>query len=250
MSTQINVSPADSAENGAPVPIVALDVASASAAIALVRALPDTEFFKIGLQLYTAAGPDIVRRVMDAGKRVFLDLKYHDIPNTVAGAVRSAGALGIDLLTVHASGGLAMLSAAAEAAASSSKPPKIFAVTVLTSLSAPELATTWGRPMVDATQEAARLAQLACDCGIYGVVTSVHEVEAIRRETRHDYPVLTPGIRMPGDAAGDQSRVATPADAARVGADYVVLGRSVTGAADPAAAYSRMASSLLGEREV
>lgn len=247
MNSQTGLSSTNFVANRGPVPIVALDVASASDAIALAQALPDTDFFKIGLQLYTAEGPDIVRRVLDAGKRVFLDLKYHDIPNTVAGAVRSAAALGVDLLTVHASGGAAMLTAAAEAAAASATPPKIFAVTVLTSLSAPELATSWGRRMLDATHEAARLAQLASDCGVYGVVTSVHEVEAIRSGTRRDYPVLTPGIRMAGDAAGDQSRVATPAEAARVGANYVVLGRSVTAASDPAAAYSRIVSALTPE---
>jgi orotidine-5'-phosphate decarboxylase len=229
---------------GAPVPIVALDVGSASEAIELVDRLPEAGFFKVGLRLYTAEGPDIVRRLTDLGKRVFLDLKLHDIPNTVAGAVSSASRLGVDILTVHAAGGTAMLHAAAEAARGAAAPPKLFAVTILTSLSAGELADVWGRPSLNAADEAARLARMAAEAGLDGAVTAVHEVARIRSATRPDFPVLTPGIRLSGDPRGDQHRVAGPADAARLGVDFVVVGRSITAAADPAAAFNRVAEGL------
>ncbi|MEX2582432.1 MAG: orotidine-5'-phosphate decarboxylase [Gemmatimonadota bacterium] len=229
---------------GATVPIVALDVPDTGAAMRIVDALPSADFFKVGLQLYTAEGPGVVGRLKDSGKRVFLDLKLHDIPNTVAGAVRSATALGVDILTVHALGGRAMLEAAATAASAAS--PRLFAVTVLTSHSAEELARTWGRSTssLSLADEATRLARTAADAGLDGVVTSVHEVAAIRAATSPGFPVLTPGIRLPGDAAGDQARVATPADAARLGVDYVVVGRSVTAAERPADAFDRLLVSL------
>ncbi|MEX2572215.1 MAG: orotidine-5'-phosphate decarboxylase [Gemmatimonadota bacterium] len=231
-----------------PAPILALDVGSADEAFALVARVPRASFFKVGLQLYTAAGPDIVRRLKGEGFRVFLDLKFHDIPNTVAGAVRSAGCLGVDLLTVHASGGPSMLLAAADAARSASAPTRIFAVTVLTSLGTAELARSWGRTAVSAAEEAARLAALADEAGADGVVTSVHEVAAIRAATRPDFPVLTPGIRLEGDGPGDQSRIATPADAARAGVDYCVIGRTVTAAPDPAEAYERVLAEISPSR--
>jgi orotidine-5'-phosphate decarboxylase len=227
-----------------PIPIIALDFARAEDAIALVDELSAAPFFKVGLQLYTAAGPDIVRQIRGRGHRVFLDLKLHDIPNTVAGAVSAAAALDVDLLTVHASGGSTMLRAAADAAASSGHAIRIFAVTVLTSLRDDELAQVWGRSGVTAAAEAVRLARLADQAGVDGVVASVHEVVAIRDATRNDFPVLTPGIRLPGDAAGDQARVASPADAARAGASFIVVGRSVTAADDPAAAFERILESL------
>jgi orotidine-5'-phosphate decarboxylase len=225
-------------------PIVALDVSSLDDAIALVDRLPDADFFKVGLQLYVAEGPRMVGRLKELGKRVFLDLKFHDIPNTVAGAVRSAAALSVDLLTVHAGGGPAMLRAAAEAAAASGDPPKIFAVTVLTSLDAAELARSRGTNTADPAEEAARLAVLSDEAGVHGVVTSLHEVSAIRARTRPDFPVLTPGIRLAGDAAGDQARIGTPGDAARLAADFIVVGRAVTGSSDPAGAYLRILSEL------
>ncbi len=228
----------------APTPIVALDVPNGAAALELVAALPEADYFKIGLQLYTAAGPDVVRRIGELGHRIFLDLKFHDIPNTVAGAVRSAAALGVDLLTVHASGGAAMMRAAREAAEAQPHRPRILAVTVLTSLTPAELAEGWGRGALDARVETGRLAALAAGAGADGVVASVHEVSAIRDATPPDFAVLTPGIRLSGDAAGDQARVATPTDAARAGADYIVLGRTVTAAPDPAAAYARAIQAL------
>lgn len=224
-----------------PVAIVALDVAGEREAFELVDALPRADYFKVGLQLFTAAGPDVVRELRARGRRVFLDLKLHDIPNTVARAVESAAALGVDLLTVHASGGAAMLKAAAAV-----EGPALLAVTVLTSLSDRELAEAWGRSAAESGAEAARLARIAADAGIHGVVASVHEIGAIR-SVAEELRVLTPGIRLEGDAAGDQTRVATPASAARLGADYLVLGRTVTAAADPAAALDRALAEIHGE---
>jgi orotidine-5'-phosphate decarboxylase len=227
-------------------PIVALDVASMEEAVTLVSRLPRADFFKVGLQLFSAEGPDAVRWLKERGKRVFLDLKFHDIPNTVGGAVRSAAALSVDLLTVHASGGPAMLAAATEAARTAADPPKIFAVTILTSLDAPQLARSWGLASADPAEEAARLAALADEAGADGVVASLHEVTAIRQRTRDDLPVLTPGIRLPGDPAGDQWRIGSPADAARLNANFIVVGRAVTAAPDPAAAYDRILGELDG----
>ncbi|HEX6037123.1 orotidine-5'-phosphate decarboxylase, partial [Longimicrobium sp.] len=210
----------------------------------LDRLGPGADFVKVGLQLFTAEGPDVVRAMHDRGCRVFLDLKLHDIPNTVAHAVKSAAGLGVELLTLHASGGAAMLRAAADARGGDG--PKLLAVTVLTSLSAAEVAQAWGRDAVTADDEVARLARLAQGAGMDGVVASVAELPVIRGATRAGFRVLTPGIRLAGDAAGDQSRVATPAEAARLGADYVILGRSVTAAADPAAALERAVAELDG----
>jgi orotidine-5'-phosphate decarboxylase len=226
-----------------PIHIIALDVPSRAEAVSLLDRLgPGADFVKVGLQLFTAEGPDVVRAMHDRGCRVFLDLKLHDIPNTVAHAVQSAARLGVELLTVHASGGAAMLRAAADARGDGG--PTLLAVTVLTSLSAPEVAQAWGRDAVRAEDEVARLARLAEGAGMDGVVASVAELPVIRGATRAGFRVLTPGIRLAGDAAGDQSRVATPAQAAWLGADYVVLGRSVTAAADPAAALRRAIGEL------
>lgn len=230
----------------ATVPIVALDVPGPRDALALVDRLPDAEWVKIGLQLFTAAGPDVVRAMRERGRRVFLDLKFHDIPNTVARAVESAAALGVELLTLHASGGSAMMRAARRAAGEVGQGPALYAVTMLTSLSEPELAESWGRDEVSAENEVVRLAALARDAGMDGVVASVHELPAIH-ERVGGLRVLTPGIRLAGDDAGDQTRVATPARALRLGADFLVIGRSVTAAPDPAAAFQRLLGELRGE---
>jgi len=225
-----------------PIPVVALDVPDGAAATALLDRLgPAASFVKVGLQLFTAEGPAIVRALRERGVRVFLDLKLHDIPNTVAHAVKSAAALDVELLTVHASGGAAMLRAAAEAAAGT--PLTLLGVTVLTSLDERGLGEAWGRETVGMADEVERLARLAAESGIPGVVASVREIPAVRRASPA-LRVLTPGIRLAGDAAGDQSRTATPAEAARLGADYVVLGRSVTAAADPAGALARAIDEL------
>jgi orotidine-5'-phosphate decarboxylase len=225
-----------------PIPVVALDVPDAAAAFALLDRLgPAAGFVKVGLQLFTAEGPGVVRELRGRNLRIFLDLKLHDIPNTVAQAVKSAAALDVELLTVHASGGASMLRAAADAAAGTAL--TLLGVTVLTSLDERELGEAWGRETVEMEGEVERLARLAAACGIPGVVASGREVPAVRR-AEPGLRVLTPGIRLAGDAPGDQSRTATPAEAARLGADYVVLGRSVTAADDPAAALARAVEEL------
>jgi orotidine-5'-phosphate decarboxylase len=220
-------------------PILALDVPGGEEALALADRLPEAGFVKVGLQLYTAAGPEIVRELRARGRRVFLDLKLHDIPNTVAGAVASAAGLGVELLTVHAGGGSAMLRAAARAAGETSL--RLLGVTVLTSFTPAGLAEAWGREEgLSVEREVVRLAALCGESGIHGLVASVRELSAIRAALGDAPRVLTPGIRLAGDSAGDQARVATPAEAVRLGADYIVIGRTVTAAADPAAAWERV----------
>jgi orotidine-5'-phosphate decarboxylase len=227
-----------------PTPIVALDVPTLDAALRLLDRLEGgADFVKVGLQLFTAEGPGAVHALRRRGCRVFLDIKLHDIPSTVAHAVRSAAALDVELLTVHASGGTAMLRAAREAADQVEGAPALLAVTVLTSLGDEEVAEAWGRDPLSTEAEVERLAGLAAATGMDGVVASVREIEAVRRADG-GLRVLTPGIRLDGDGAGDQTRVATPATAARLGADYVVLGRAVTAAADPAAALRRVLAEL------
>jgi orotidine-5'-phosphate decarboxylase len=229
-----------------PIPILALDVPATAAAFALLRRVPRAEWVKVGLQLFTAAGPSLVRDLRADGRRVFLDLKYHDIPTTVAGAIASAAELGVELLTVHAAGGREMLSAASRAAASIGPlAPRLLAVTLLTSVSAREAAEAWGRADLEPGVEVVRLASLATECGIDGVVASVHELGALRAALGRQSVILTPGIRLPGDAAGDQARTATPAEAAQRGADFLVVGRSVTAASDPSAAWERVEAGIL-----
>ncbi len=218
---------------------MALDVADAAEARALVGRLgPGLDFVKVGLELYTREGPPVVRMLRERGLRVFLDLKLHDIPNTVAGAVRSAGELDVELLTLHASGGHRMLAAAAEAAGPGLH---LLAVTVLTSLGAGEVAEAWGRPdgSLDPEAETLRLARLARGAGVHGVVSSPREARALRGALGPDALVVTPGIRFAEGDAHDQTRVATPAAAARAGASHLVLGRAVTAATDPARALAR-----------
>ncbi len=216
--------------------IVPLDVESSDEALTWVDRLGDQgEFYKVGLELYTRAGPEVVRELIDRGKRVFLDLKLHDIPNTVAGAVRAATDLGVDLLTVHASGGPTMLDAAARARSGGLR---LLAVTVLTSLSPDEMSTVWGREIRSVREEVGRLAVLAQEAGMDGIVASALEASWVRSQVGDDFMIVTPGIRPAGADRGDQSRVATPTDAIRAGADYLVVGRPITQAADPAAALA------------
>lgn len=216
--------------------IVPLDVESSDEALTLVDRLGDRgEFYKVGLELYTRAGPEVVRELIDRGKRVFLDLKLHDIPNTVAGAVRAASDLGVDLLTVHASGGPTMLKAAARARSGGLR---LLAVTVLTSLSPDEMSTVWGREIRSVREEVGRLAVLAQEAGMDGIVASALEASWVRSQVGDDFMIVTPGIRPAGADRGDQSRVATPTDAIRAGADYLVVGRPIMQAADPAAALA------------
>ncbi len=227
-------------------PIVALDVNVPGEALALARRLrEDCHFFKVGSALFTAGGPTIVRELRDGlGVDVFLDLKFHDIPNTVAGAVRSATALGARLVTVHASGGRAMLLAAQEAAGPTCG---VLAVTVLTSLSSADLAAAWGRDRADAEEEALRMASDAASAGLHGVVCSGAEARAVSAAYGDRLAVLVPGVRLEGDVVNDQQRVVTPRLAQRAGARYVVIGRTVTAAADPVRAFRRVLIDLAAD---
>lgn len=219
----------------APEVIVALDYPEAELAWALVETLPEDTWFKVGLELFTAAGPSIVQRLVDDGRHVFLDLKLHDIPNTVAGAVRSAGRLGARLLTIHGSGGEDMLRAAADAARGGDGGLRLLAITVLTSLDDRGLRAVMG-PQAGVEETAGRLAGLARQSGIDGAVCSVNEARAIKLACGTDFLVVTPGIRLSGQSADDQRRVATPAVACAAGADFLVVGRAITQADDPNAA--------------
>lgn len=218
--------------------IIALDAPSSREALALVDRLgPAGGFYKVGLELFTRAGPDVVRELRARDKRVFLDLKLHDIPNTVARAVEAAAALEVDLLTVHASGGTSMLAAARAAAPGA---VKLLGVTVLTSLTAAEVEGAWGREISSIRDEVGRLARLAHACGLDGMVASALEAGWLRRALEPPFLIVTPGIRPRGAAVGDQKRVATPGDAVRAGADFLVVGRPVTHAPEPAAALASL----------
>jgi len=222
---------------------IALDFADEREAMKLVDCLDNTcQWFKVGMELYYATGNRIVQQLRDRGFNVFLDLKLHDIPNTVAGAVRSATRAGASLLTLHAGGGAAMMSAAAEAASAPGS-PRLLAVTVLTSMDASELAGI-GITASPADQ-VLRLAKLAKKSGIDGMVCSPEEVAALRKETGPDTLLVVPGIRPAGSATDDQKRIATPAQAIADGASMLVVGRPITRAADPVAA----AQSILQEIE-
>jgi len=212
--------------------IVALDVSSSSEAQKIVSRIGDAvQIYKVGMQLYTAEGPQIVRDLVASGRKVFLDLKYHDIPNTVAGAVRDAVQLGVSMLTVHAAGGTKMLHAAAEAARSADTDLHVLAVTVLTSMDEQDLnATGVSGQVVD---QVVRLASMALNAGCAGVVSSAKEVKTIRARLGSDFLVVTPGIRPAGSAHGDQARVVTPAEAIAAGATHIVVGRPITEAANP-----------------
>lgn len=219
--------------------IVALDVASVQEARQLVAATAETvSIYKVGKQLFTTAGPDFVRELVQNGHRVFLDLKFHDIPNTVASAVRSASALGVSMLTVHASGGTKMLRAAVDAAAESPNPPMILAVTVLTSMSDDDLREVGvsGRVL----DQVLRLAALARNAGCPGVVASAQEARELRRELGTGFAIVTPGVRPKGAAVGDQARVVTPAGAIEAGATHIVVGRPITEATSPAQAAAEI----------
>lgn len=228
--------------------IVALDFPEPAPADALIERLPADTWFKVGLELFTRAGPGFVERLTDEGRRVFLDLKLHDIPNTVAGAVRAASRLGTELLTIHASGGTEMMRAAVEAAADGAGPrPRLLAITVLTSLDDDALARVLGGS-TEVAAHAARLAGLAHDAGVDGAVCSVGEAVALRRACGEEFLLVTPGIRMSDEAADDQRRVYSPADARAAGADFIVVGRSITRAPDPARALATIRASLVSSR--
>ena len=220
----------------APTIIVALDVASLEDALSLVSRLGDgCRFYKVGSELFTREGPTVVRALRDRGREVFLDLKLHDIPNTVRKACTMSCEIGASLVTVHASGGAAMLHAAVEGAGAGCG---VLAVTVLTSLDAESVADAWGRENLSVADEVLRLSALAQSSGVHGVVCSGREVAAVRARFGAALAPLVPGIRLPGGAAHDQARSVTPGEAARAGARYIVLGRAVTGAADPVVALT------------
>ena len=220
--------------------IVALDHADAPAAIALLDHLPDACPVKVGSVLLTRAGIGFVRGLVAGGHRVFVDAKWHDIPNTVAGAVDAAADLGVEMVTVHASGGGDMLRSAMQAA---SGRIKVVAVTVLTSLDAATYAALTGRDRVVVADEVVRLAQLAIDAGVDGVVCSAGEIARVRAVVGHRR-IVVPGIRRAGDMAGDQRRIATPEAAVAAGATHLVVGRPITDADEPAAAYREFTAAM------
>ena len=223
--------------------IVALDYPDADSAIALAERLsPSLCRLKVGKELFTRAGPALVERLQSLGFDLFLDLKFHDIPNTVAGAVSAAADLGVWMVNVHASGGARMMEAAREAVDACAHRPLLIGVTVLTSLSDDDLASMGYRET--AHQRVLRLADMAQDCGLDGVVCSAQEASELRAAHGKDFCLVTPGIRFAGDAAGDQRRVVTPADAIQRGSTYLVIGRSITGADDPLAALERVHTEL------
>ena len=220
--------------------IIALDVATAEEALDLARELGNhVSRFKVGLQLYTAVGPDIVGKITATGAKVFLDLKLYDIPNTVAGAVRSAAAIGADMLTIHLGGGESMVRAAVEAAKGKLT---LFGVTVLTTQTEETLTSLGVAEGME--QHVLRLAQLGVQCGANGLVASAREATILRNRFGHIIKIVTPGIRPSWSAAGDQKRVATPLEAVRAGADYLVIGRPIIGEADPVAALERLLAEL------
>ena len=224
-------------------PIVALDVPTMKDALALVDQLGDRcGFYKVGSELFTGAGPSIVAELRARQRDVFLDLKFHDIPNTVAGGVRAAAAMGARLVTVHATGGRAMLEAAVSAAGSSCG---ILAVSVLTSATGAEIAAAWGRrDDVDVATEVLRLAETAAKAGVHGIVCSGLEAGLVRERFGDALAVLVPGVRAAGAAKQDQARVVTPKEASLAGARYIVVGRMVTAAPDREAAMVSVADQL------
>lgn len=228
--------------------IVALDGMGPEQALALAATVPDLRWVKVGLELFVAGGPDVVRQLRDQGKRVFLDLKFHDIPATMAGACRSAARLGAELITVHACAGAEALRAAQDAAADSAAAaglpaPTLLAVTVLTSWDparfAAELAID--EPVASYVP---RLAELAASAGIGGCVCSPLEVAALRAAHREPFALVTPGIRPAGAARGDQQRVMTPAEAIAAGSSHLVIGRPITAAPDPGEAFAACCAEL------
>jgi orotidine-5'-phosphate decarboxylase len=222
---------------------VALDTTDLDYARQLAeRVRPHVGGLKLGLEFFNAHGPDGVRGFEGSGLPVFLDLKYHDIPNTVAGAASAAATLGVSILNVHAQGGAAMMRAALEAAKSVSPSTKVIAVTMLTSLSDEDLPSVGLAPPV--ADQVLRLASLARQCGLDGVVCSAHEITRLRAELGEDFLLVVPGIRPSGSAVGDQRRVMGPAQARDAGANILVIGRPITGATDPAQAAREIAQSL------
>jgi len=224
--------------------IIARDVSSREEAMHLVKDLRDTVgMFKIGSQLFTACGPQIVRDIVASGGKVFLDLKFHDIPNTVTHAAVEAAKLGVSMMTIHASGGRAMMQSVAKELHDKfgNKRPIVVAITVLTSFDTRALFEIGIEVPIE--EHVKRLALFAQECGIDGVVCSPREIQAVRKIVNHNFRIVTPGIRMPDQSLNDQQRIATPHEALSAGADYIVVGRAITADPDPHAAAERLLKS-------
>lgn len=224
--------------------IVPLDVPTQAAAISLVEQLPEVTFWKVGLELFVSCGPEILTQLKARQKRIFLDLKLHDIPNTVAGASRSAARYGVDLLTIHATVGREGLKAAQtavqEGAAEAGYPPlKLIAITLLTSISSRQLAFDLKIPL-ELPEYALQMALMAQEAGLNGAVCSPQEVEQLRNSCGDDFLLVCPGVRPSWADKGDQQRTLTPAEAFKAGANYLVIGRPITAASDPAEAWKRI----------
>lgn len=228
--------------------IVPLDVPTEAEAIALVEKLPQVTFWKVGLELFVSSGAEILTTLRQRQKRIFLDLKLHDIPNTVAGASRAAAGYGVDLLTIHAAAGKDVLCGACTAAQEGAKeagvsPPKLIAITLLTSISSRQLAFELKIPL-ELPEYALQMALLAKDSGLDGAVCSPQEVEQLRQTCGDDFLLVCPGVRPSWAEAGDQKRSLTPSQAIKAGANYLVIGRPITAAADPQSAWHRICDEL------
>ncbi|NJN87985.1 MAG: orotidine-5'-phosphate decarboxylase [Leptolyngbyaceae cyanobacterium SL_7_1] len=228
--------------------IVPLDVSSSAEAIDWLDRLPEVTFWKVGLELFVGSGAEIIRTLKERQKRVFLDLKFHDIPNTMAGACRSAAAYGVELVTVHAAAGKDGLQAAQAAAiegatATGQPPPNLIAITVLTSLTARSIAFELKIPL-ELPDYALQMALMAQESGLAGAVCSPQEVSQLRQVCGEKFLLVCPGVRPAWAEPGDQRRSLTPAAALKAGADYLVIGRPITTAADPAAAFQRICDEL------
>ncbi|MFN7906906.1 MAG: orotidine-5'-phosphate decarboxylase [Microcystis sp.] len=223
--------------------IVPLDVPDLESAIALLDLLPEVNFWKVGLELFVSSGAEILTILQERQKKSFLDLKFHDIPNTVAGACRSASRYQVDLLTLHAAAGRQAMTAAKGSISDLLSPPKLLAITVLTSLNARELALDLKIPL-ELSEYALNLALLAKESGIDGAVCSPQEVAQLRRVCGEDFLLVCPGVRPSWSIKGDQSRVMTPAQAIKAGADYLVIGRPITGAEEPKIAWAKICQEL------
>lgn len=228
--------------------IVPLDVPTEQEAIALVEQLPQVTFWKVGLELFVSTGPGIIRFLKNQQKRVFLDLKFHDIPNTMAGATRQAATYGVDLITVHATAGRRALEAVNAAARDGAQQagypsPKLIAITLLTSLTSRDLAFDLKVP-VELPEYALQMALLAQEASLSGAVCSPQEVTQLRRVCGDDFLLVCPGVRPSWAQADDQKRSMTPSDAIKAGADYLVIGRPITAAPEPVAAWEKICEEL------
>jgi orotidine-5'-phosphate decarboxylase len=223
--------------------IVPLDVPDLPQAIQLLDKLPDVSFWKVGLELFVNSGGEVIKILKERHKRIFLDLKFHDIPNTVAGACRSAARLEVDLLTIHAANGRPGLKAAVAAVADAFKPPAIIAVTLLTSFNSREVAFDLHIPL-EMQDYAMQMALMAQESGCQGAVCSPQEVAVLRRACGQNFTLVCPGVRPQWAATGDQKRTMTPVQAFQAGADYLVIGRPITAAVDILAAWEQIGTEL------